>query len=128
MQEPLKKDFELPLSETIEPLPVAPAQGYFSTDLGNVSWNVPSQIFEVATYPYRVPIHSWQVTACSGMSIGQKGMMVAAKTLAATAIDLFKNPAMVEAARKDFEERKKGHSFRLLTPPNRKPPTVAESL
>ncbi len=126
MQEPLKKNIELPLAETIEPLPEAPAQGLFSTDMGNVSWNVPSQIFEVATYPYHVPIHSWQVTACSGMSIGQKGMLVAAKTLAATTIDLFKNPSMVEAAKKDLEERKKGHPFRLLTPPNRNPPIVSE--
>ena len=127
MQEPLKKNIELPLAETVEPLPETPTQGLFSTDMGNVSWNVPSQIFEVATYPYRVPIHSWQVTACSGMSIGQKGMMVGAKTLAATAIDMFKNPSIVEAAKKDLEERKKGHPFRLLTPPNRKPPIYQES-
>jgi aminobenzoyl-glutamate utilization protein B len=126
MQEPLKKNIGLPLAETIESLPEAPAQGLFSTDMGNVSWNVPSQIFEVATYPYCAPIHSWQVTACSGMSIGQKGMLVAAKTLAATAIDMFKNPSVVEAAKKDLEERKKGHPFRLLTPPNRKPPIVTE--
>ncbi len=127
MQEPLKKNIELPLAEIIDPLPQTPAQGLFSTDAGNVSWNVPTQIFEVATYPYRAPIHSWQVTACSGMSIGQKGMLVAAKTLAATAIDMFKNPSMVEAAKKDLEERKKGHPFRLLTPPNRKPPVYQES-
>ena len=127
MQEPLKKNIELALAETVEPLPEAPAQGLFSTDMGNVSWNVPSQVFEVATYPYRAPIYSWQVTACSGMSIGQKGMLVAAKTLAATAIDMFKNPSMVEAAKKDLEERKKAHPFRLLTPPNRKPPVIQES-
>jgi aminobenzoyl-glutamate utilization protein B len=127
MQEPLKKNIELPLAETIDPLPQTPAQGLFSTDAGNVSWNVPTQIFEVATYPYRAPIHSWQVTACSGMSIGQKGMLVAAKTLAATAIDMFKNPSMVEAAKKDLEESKKGHPFRLLTAPNRKPPIYQES-
>ena len=127
MQEPLKKNIDLPLAETIESLPQTPGQGLFSTDMGNVSWNVPSQMFEVATYPYRAPIHSWQVTACSGMSIGQKGMMVAAKTLAATAIDMFKNPSLVEAAKKDLEERKKGNPFHLLTPPNRKPPVVPES-
>ena len=61
------------------------------------------------------------------MSIGQKGMIVAAKTLAATAIDLFKNPSIVDAAKKDLYERKNGHSFQLLTPPNNKPPVVAES-
>jgi aminobenzoyl-glutamate utilization protein B len=127
MQEPLRKNIEVPLSETIEPLTETPGQGLFSTDVGNVSWNVPHQAIEVATYPYRAPIHSWQVTACSGMSIGQKGMMVAAKTLAATAIDLFNNPSIVEAAKKDFEARKKGHPFHLLTPPNHKPPVVAEA-
>ena len=126
MQEPLKKEIEVPFSETIEPLPETPGQGLFSTDVGNVSWIVPHQQILVATYPYGVSIHSWQVTACSGMSIGQRAMMVAAKTLSATAIDLFKNPSIVEAAKKDFEERKKGHSFRLLTPPKRKPPIVAE--
>jgi aminobenzoyl-glutamate utilization protein B len=68
-----------------------------------------------------------QVTACSAMSIGQKGMLVAAKTLAATAIDMFKNPSMVEAAKKDLEERKRGYPFRLLTAPNRNPPIVPES-
>lgn len=127
MQEPLKENIDVPLSETIEPLPETPGQGAFSTDMGNVSWNVPSQIFTVATYPYRAPIHSWQVTACSGMSIGQKGMMVAAKTLAATAIDLFKNPTLVEAAKKDLEAHKKDRPFHLLTVPNRKPPVVAET-
>ena len=88
-----------------------PTQHLFSTDMGNVSWNVPSQIFDVATFPYRAPVHSWQVTACSGMSIGQKGMLVAAKTLAATAIDLFKNPPLVKAAKKDLDERKKDNQL-----------------
>jgi aminobenzoyl-glutamate utilization protein B len=126
MQEPLKKKIDVALSETIEPFPDTASQGLFSTDLGNVSWAIPSQVFEVATYPYGAAIHSWQVTACSGMSIGQKGMMVAAKTLAASTIDLFKNPSFVEAAKADLEERKKGQSFRLLTPPNHKPPIVEQ--
>jgi aminobenzoyl-glutamate utilization protein B len=126
MQEPLKKNIEKGLSEEIEPLPELPTQGLFSTDLGNLSWNVPSEIMEVATYPYRAPIHSWQVTACSGMSIGQKGMMVAAKALAGTAIDFFKSPGLLDAAKKDLEGRRKGYAFRLLVPSNRKPPTYAE--
>lgn len=126
MQVPLNKQREVPLSETIDPLPETPAQGLFSTDVGNVSWNVPHQQIMVATYPYGVPNHSWQVTACSGMSIGQRGMLMAAKTLGATTIDLFKTPSIVEAAKKDFEERKRGRSFLLLTPPKRTPPIVAE--
>lgn len=126
MQVPLNKQREVPLSEAIDPLPETPAQGLFSTDVGNVSWKVPHQQIMVATYPYGVPIHSWQVTACSGMSIGQRGMLMAAKTLTATAIDLFKSPSTVEAAKRDFDERKKGRSVVRLTPPERTPPIVAE--
>lgn len=126
MQEPFKRDFPAAFSEGIEPLPAGPSQGLFSTDLGNVTWSIPSQSLAVASYPYAVPIHSWQVTACAGMSIGQKAMMVAAKTLAATAIDLFRDPALLAAAQSDMQDRKKGYVFRLLTSPNRKPPSFPE--
>jgi aminobenzoyl-glutamate utilization protein B len=111
MQEPLKKNIEVPLSETVEPLPETPSQGAFSTDMGNVTRNVQSQMFEVATYPYRVPIHRWQVTACSGMSIRQKGMMAAAKTLAATAIDLFKSPRGCRPRKKTWKNARKAFRF-----------------
>ena len=92
-----------------------------------MSWNVPSGSLGVASYPFGAPIHSWQVAACAGMSIGQKAIDVAAKTLAGTAIDLFKNPALVEASKKDFQERKKGYNYRLLLPPNRKAPVFQEA-
>lgn len=124
MQKDLKTVPQFALAEYIEPLPDTPTQGLFSTDLGNVSWSVPSTILNVASYPYGVPIHSWQVTACSGMPIGQKAMMIAAKTLAATAIDLFKQPSVLTSAKKDMEERKKGYTYRLLTLRNRKPPAL----
>ena len=127
MQEPLKGNFQVAFAENIEPLPDQPAQGLYSTDLGNVSWNVPSGSLGVVSYPFGVPIHSWQVAACAGMSIGQKAIDVAAKTLAGTAIDLFKNPALVEASKKDFQERKKGYNYRLLLPPNRKAPVFQEA-
>ena len=50
--------------------------------------------------------HSWQAVAAGGMSIGQKGMMVAAKSLALSAIDLFKNPATLQAAKAELEKRR----------------------
>jgi len=122
LQEPLTGPFEAVLSERIEPLPEKPGQIASSTDEGNVSWKIPTGSLGVASYPVGIPGHSWQIVACAGMSIGQKTIAVAAKTLAATAIDLLKDPRLVEAARKDFEERRKGYSFRLLVPANRKPP------
>ncbi len=51
------------------------------------------------------PGHSWQATSCTGGSIGRKGMMVAAKTLALTAMDLLTDPGKVAAARASFEKR-----------------------
>ena len=126
MQEGMKGDFQYPFNPRVEPLPASPTQGAYSTDVGNVSWNVPEQSFEVASYPASLPIHSWQVAASSGMSIGREAIPVAAKTLAGSAIDLFRNPGLIEEATKDFAERRKAYDNRLLTPPNQKPPVFPE--
>lgn len=129
MQGDTRNKAVIALEENVEPLPGEPEQGFFFTDLGNVSWKVPTQVFEVASYPYGVPIHTWQVTACAALPIGQKAMIVAAKTLAATAIDLFENPALRDAARKELDERisSYGYTYRLLAPSNRKPPIFDEN-
>src|SRR5206468_6732721 len=63
-----------------------------STDVGDVSWLVPTAQFTTATYVPGTPGHSWQSTACAGSSIGRKGMLVAAKTLALSTIDLRAGP------------------------------------
>ncbi|MEI9920825.1 MAG: amidohydrolase [Bacteroidota bacterium] len=77
-----------------------------STDVGDVSWVVPTAGLSVATWVPGTPAHSWQAVAAGGMSIGNKGMMVAAKTLAGTAIDLFSDPKLIEEAWKEFKERR----------------------
>ena len=59
-----------------------------STDVADVSWVVPTVGFRAATWIPGTPSHSWQAVACGGTEIGTKGMMVAAKTLALTGIDL----------------------------------------
>ena len=110
MQEPLQRKMDLAFSDSVGPLPDTPKQGFFFTDVGNVSWKVPTQVFEVSSYPFGVPIHTWQVAASSGLPIGQKAMLVAAKTLAGAAIDLFKDPALLEAARQDLVHRSKGYT------------------
>lgn len=73
-----------------------------STDVGDVSWAVPTVGFGTATWVPGTPAHSWQAVAAGGTDIGRKGMMVASKTLALTAIDLFKDPALVEKAHADW--------------------------
>jgi aminobenzoyl-glutamate utilization protein B len=81
-----------------------------STDVADVSWNVPTVQIGAATWVPGTAAHSWQAVAASGMSIGIKGMMVAAKTMALTAADLFVNPATLVAARAEMEQRR-GRDF-----------------
>lgn len=92
-----------------------------STDVGDVSWAVPTIGLAAATWVPGTPAHSWQAVAAGGTEIGKKGMMVAAKTLALTTIDLFKDPALIEKAHADWIKAK-GENFQyeaLLG--NRKP-------
>ena len=102
----------------------APREGLESgsTDAGDISWLAPTGWLNTATYVPGTPGHSWQAAACTGGSIGRKGMMVAAKTLALTAVDLLTDPAEVQAARASFDKRRAGHEYRSRIPPEHKPP------
>jgi aminobenzoyl-glutamate utilization protein B len=93
-----------------------------STDVGDVSWVVPTINFRTATFVPGTPGHSWQATACSGSTIGRKGMVVAAKALALSALDLLTTPAEVAAARESFEKRRAGRDYRSRLPVGQKPP------
>jgi aminobenzoyl-glutamate utilization protein B len=76
-----------------------------STDVGDVSWVVPTVQMSAATWVPGTPAHSWQAVAAGGMSIGAKGMMVAAKTMALTTMDLFGDPSHLVKAREEFARR-----------------------
>ena len=108
---------------SIAPLrPFDPHEPAASTDVGDVSWNVPTIGFVAATFAPGVVPHTWQATACAGMSIGQKGMLVAAKALALTGVDLFSNPQLVQDARKDFAHQLAGKTYKSEIPDGQKPP------
>ncbi len=87
-----------------DPTPLSAGGG--STDVGDVSWTVPTMGFTTATWVPGTFAHSWQAAAAGGTAIGLKGMHVAAKTLALTAIDLFTQPDAIAAAKKEFEQRR----------------------
>ncbi len=93
-----------------------------STDAADVSWVVPSGWFMASTYVPGTPGHTWQATACTGGSIGRKGMMVAARTLALTAMDLMTDPAKVSAARTSFEKTKGSQVYKSRIPASSGPP------
>jgi aminobenzoyl-glutamate utilization protein B len=122
-QKDLKPQPALALAERIEPLPAGPPrQGTHSTDVGDLTWFFPVGQLTAATYSYGAPGHSWQVVACTGMSIGEKGMMVAAKALAATGIDLYRSPATIEKARADQKQMMAGLKYMTLIPEGQKAP------
>lgn len=87
-----------------------------STDVGDVSWVVPMLGLSVTTAPLDAPWHAWPTVACSGMSIGHKGLVHAAKILAATMVDLYEDPKTVEAIRAEFKEKTKGIVYKPFIP------------
>jgi aminobenzoyl-glutamate utilization protein B len=115
--ETLRKSLEGPLpaiDTTNQILPPQPGIGSASTDLGDVSWRVPTVQLTAATWVPGTPAHSWQAVAAGGTSIGAKGMLVAAKTIALTAVDLFSNPVHLQKARAEFD-KSRGPGFKYTT-------------
>ena len=89
----------------IEPFYVTEEGSGGSTDVADVSWVVPTVGMRAATWIPGTSAHSWQAIAAGGTTIGEKGMVVAAKSMAMTAIDLFTNPELVAAAKAEHQRR-----------------------
>ena len=92
-------------------MPYEVRQGMGSTDVGDVSWVVPTVGLRTATWVPGTAPHSWQAIAAGGTSIGTEGMRIAAKTLAITIQDLIEDPSLITAAAEEFE-RARGEGFR----------------
>ncbi|WP_426061660.1 amidohydrolase [Hymenobacter sp. B1770] len=84
--------------------PFATLDGGGSTDVGDVSYVVPTVGLLTATWIPGTPAHSWQAVACSGQEIGTKGMLVAAKAMALTGIDLLTDPSLLAKATSEFKQ------------------------
>ena len=97
---------DLALGSEREIQPIGRRLGMGSTDVGDVSWIVPTIGFRTATWVPGTPSHSWQAVAAGGMTIGLKGMENASKILALTAADLFSQPELIARARAEFEQRR----------------------
>ncbi len=93
-----------PIGSQSEVLPWKPSMASASSDVADVSWVVPYAQFYAATWVPGTPSHSWQAVASGGTSIGLKGMAVAAKTLAMTAVDIFEDPSIVEKAVRELQQ------------------------
>ena len=101
----------VPLNDFLVPYHFSTKQSAGSTDVGDVSWLVPTAQINTVTFPSKAPGHSWQNVSCGRTSIGHKGLLTAGKVLAATAIDLFEQPQLLEQAKEEFSKRTVGGYF-----------------
>ncbi len=116
-------EFELAIDNRVhrDSINSPPSKG--STDVGDISWRVPTGGLRTTCFAADSPGHSWQNVACIGHSIGEKGIIYAAKTLAVTALDLLEDPKLVAAARADWQSRMKGKQYTSFIPKGQTPPT-----
>ncbi len=117
-----KPDLTQPLCDAIVPLDAKGAPMMGSTDVGDVSWVVPTVQARGATYAIGTPGHSWQLTAQGKSGIAHKGMIHVAKIMAATAVEALNNPAVISAAKADYAARTEHNPYVCPLPTDVMPP------
>ena len=93
-----------------------------STDVADVSWQVPTVEFGTASWVLGTSAHSWQAVAQSGVGLGHKSLLFAAKTMATTAIDLMTNETLLEKASEEYKRRLRKREYKSPIPVDHKPP------
>ena len=101
----LSENGQKPINDFLLPLYSATSFSPGSTDVGDVSWLTPTSQIETVCWPAGVPGHSWQIVACGKSALAHKGMLLAAKVLAATAVDLMTDEQLLSDAKAEFAER-----------------------
>lgn len=98
---------ERAINDFVAPLYTGECFSPGSTDVGDVSWQTPTAQVHTATFTSCAPGHSWQNVSLGKSKVGHKGMLLAAKVIAAAAVELFETPALVEEAKQEFKSRSK---------------------
>ncbi len=93
-----------------------------STDVSDVSWQTPTMEFGTAAFVLGAPGHSWQTVACSGMSLGHKSLIFAAKTMAGATLDLLTKPELLAKAKEEHAKKMQGRTYRCAIPDDIGPP------
>ena len=106
-----RKDVDISDAALVKPYADQSDEAFGSTDVGDISWLVPTAGISSATWVPGTAAHSWQAVAAGGMSIGHKGMMVAAKTMALTIMDCLVSPEMLKNAKLELLKRR-GEPFK----------------
>ncbi|MEX2693242.1 M20 family metallopeptidase [Rhizobium mongolense] len=118
----LKPNKDHPLCEEIFPLYSGDGSIVGSTDVGSVSWVVPTVQMRGATYAIGTPGHSWQLVAQGKLPAAHKGTEHAAKVMASMAVDLICDPSLIDAAKADLKARLDGTPFVNPIPDDVQPP------
>jgi aminobenzoyl-glutamate utilization protein B len=105
---------DLATAGTVKPLSYISEGNSGSTDVGDVSYALPTVGLRAATWVPGTAAHSWQAVAAGGTEIGTKGMLVASKTMAMTAIDLMSNPALLAKAMEEFVKSIGDYKYKAL--------------
>ena len=121
----VKLDRNTPLCDAIVPLDVKGAPMMGSTDVGDVSWVVPTVQARGATYAIGTPGHSWQLTAHGKTPLAKKGMVHVAKIMASTAVDALTRPALIDEAKADYKARTDINPYVCPLPDDIDPPIRA---
>ncbi|MCA9034963.1 MAG: amidohydrolase [Planctomycetaceae bacterium] len=126
MQFAVRMREQIPQPEPLESIRsvsnVSGTVGKGSTDVGDVSWIVPTSGFTTACWIPGTPGHSWQAVACGGTTIGEKGLHLAARTLAASTVELMRTPNLLRSAKDEWKQRTNGTTYEPLIPEGMKPP------
>ncbi|MEM7343277.1 MAG: amidohydrolase [Chloroflexota bacterium] len=110
-----------PLWEQVLPHSSTPPLMGGSTEVGDVSWITPTGQLTTCCWPLGTPGHSWQTVTSSGSSIGNKGMIFAAKGMALAGLDLFTKPDLLAQAKADFDKARNGKTYVTPLPDNAVP-------
>lgn len=113
---------DVALCDVIAPMNGGEGKFIGSTDVGNVSWVVPTVQMRGATHAIGTPDHSWQIVAQGKTPVAHKGMEHAAKVMASTAVRLLRDPSLIEDAKGDFSRRMKGIPYEDPIPAQARPP------
>lgn len=126
LQQPLIEQFgtrfPVAIDERVHPISETSKPSKGSTDVGDISWFVPTGGIRTACLAAQSPGHSWQNVAAIGSPIGEKGIVYGAKVLAVSAIDLLETPALIAAAKANWKQRMKTRKYTTLIPKGQKPP------
>jgi aminobenzoyl-glutamate utilization protein B len=124
----VKPKDDTPIHDEIVPMDTNRVPMIGSTDVGDVSWVVPTVQAHAATYAIGTPGHSWQLTAQGKNAVAHKGLTYVAKVMATTAVDALKSPALIERAKADLAERTKESPYVSPLPADVAPPIAAMAL